>query len=140
MAVPLLVSAQSNDMFPGVGQIVPQCGTFVDGEFDPCTFCDFNQLIQNLLNFALFLAVVTAGGLFAYVGWLFITSEGGPQKEKAKKLFLDVFVGLIIVVGAYVIVDTLMKMLVGGQFTSSWNDLCPSESYARQGRGTGAAE
>lgn len=137
-AIPLLSSAETSS-FPGVDRIVPECGTVsAAGEFDPCTFCDFKQLVQNLLNFALFLSILTAGALFAYAGWLFVTAQGNSgQVGRAKKLFLDVFIGFVVVMSAYVIVDTLMKMLAGGSFTTSWSDLCPIGDRVSSGYGGG---
>ncbi|HET8580866.1 MAG TPA: hypothetical protein VFL98_00130 [Candidatus Paceibacterota bacterium] len=129
--VPLFAEAQGASA--GVqaynpGTIVPQCGIYQNGTFKDCTFCDLMQLIQNILNFILFLAIISGGALFAYAGWLYATSSGsGSQVSRAHTIFKNVAIGLVVVVGAYTIVDTLMKSLAGGNLLSSWNNLCSSQ-------------
>lgn len=138
--VPFVLHAQS--IFDP-GTIVPQCGQFEGGKFDECTFCDFMQLVRNILNFILFLTMVTAGALFAWAGWLFATSGGsGADHQKAKNIFKNVIIGLVLVLGAFTIVNTLMKMLVAndfslGNFTTSWSTLCPGSTGARSSGGDG---
>jgi hypothetical protein len=140
---PLLLQAQS--IFDP-GTIVPQCtgDPLIQGGTErECTFCDFMQLVRNILNFILFLTMVTAGALFAWAGWLFATSGGsGANHQKAKNIFKNVIIGLVLVLGAYTIVNTLMKMLVAndfslGNFTTSWSTLCPGSTGARSSGGDG---
>lgn len=142
--VPSLAFAQTSGLgLPEMDRIVPQCtGDYLIGSSGEraCTICDFLALAQNLLNFAIFLAVVTAGALFAWAGWLYATrAMNTANVQKANKIFVNVFIGLVLVMGAYVIVDTLMKMLAGGSFLSNWGELCPQQQFAEQGRGTGRA-
>ena len=139
-ALPLVAAAQTA-FDPGT--IVPQCGYFASAnDFRECTFCDFMQLVRNVLNLILFLTMVSAGGLFAWAGWLFATSGGnGANLQKAKNIFKSVLIGLVLVLGAFTIVNTLMKMLVSndfslGSFTTSWSVICPaSQSSSSQGGG-----
>jgi hypothetical protein len=136
-ALPILAAAQTA-FDPGT--IVPQCGYFTSpSNFKECTFCDFMQLVRNVLNLILFLTMVSAGGLFAWAGWLFATSGGnGANHQKAKNIFKSVLIGLVLVLGAFTIVNTLMKMLVSndfsiGSFTTSWSTICPETSNNPQG-------
>ncbi len=116
------------------GTIVPQCGYFSadNSTFKECSLCDFMQLVRNVLNFILFLTMVSAGALFAWAGWLFATAGGsGANHTKAKNIFRNVIIGLVLVLGAYTIVNTLMKMLVdnnfsAGEFITSWSVICPA--------------
>lgn len=116
------------------GTIVPQCGYFSadNSTFQECTLCDFMQLVRNVLNFILFMTMVTSGALFAWAGWLFATAGGnGANHTKANNIFRNVIIGLVLVIGAYTIVNTLMKMLVrsdfgAGSFITSWSVICPS--------------
>lgn len=129
MLMPVAASAQYIPFNPGTGtgSIVPECsgeslGTNLGNE---CTFCDFMHLVQNLLNFVLLMAVVTAGALFAWAGWLYVIDGGNGSKVKqAKSIFLNVIIGLVLVIGAYTIVSTIMKTLAGGSFMDNWNTIC----------------
>lgn len=78
-----------------------------------CTFADFIQLIQNILDFfAFILSPIIAGLIFAYGGFLILTDGGSAERlKKAKKILLDALVGLLIVWGAWVIVRTMMVLL-----------------------------
>ena len=141
IAVVPFISAAQTAFDPGT--IVPQCGNFgTDGSFNACSFCDFMQLVRNVLNFILFLTMVTAGALFAWAGWLFATGGDNPSNiAKGKNIFKSVIIGLVLVLGAYTIVNTLMKMLVTddfsfGAFTTSWSVICPAgSSTTSQGGG-----
>ena len=92
------------------------------------------QLVRNVLNFILFMTMVTSGALFAWAGWLFATSGGsGANHTKARNIFTNVIIGLVLVLGAFTIVNTLMKMLVrddfsAGSFMTSWSVICPGNT------------
>jgi hypothetical protein len=78
--------------------------------------CDFNMLmtlINRLINFILFsLAVPLAAIMFAYAGILLLTSGGNSsQKEKAKKVFTGVAIGLVIAAAAWLIVHVILSIL-----------------------------
>jgi len=91
-------------------QIVPKCAP--DGI---CGFCDITTLIQNIINFLIYLAVVVATLMFVYAGFKYLTAGGNPERLKsAHKIFWNVFFGLIFVLAAFLIVDTVMKAFVGG--------------------------
>lgn len=98
-------------------QIVPKC----DGP--DCTICDLATLAQNLINSGIFIAIFLSAILFAYAGWLYISNEAISAVDRAKKIFLDVVLGLVLILGAWLLVDTLMKVLLGGGF-GPWNKLC----------------
>lgn len=91
-----------------------------------CTICDLAQLAQNLLNATIYLAVFLSAFLFAYAGFLYLTNEAIGQQQKAKQMFTNVLLGLVILMGAWLFVDTVMKMMLGtgpgGYFP--WNSIC----------------
>lgn len=96
---------------------------------NPCTLCHLVQLAQNLLNSAVFLAVFMSAILFAYAGWLYLTNEALHAQQEARGLFRDVVIGLIIILAAWLVVDTLMKTLTGGQYLP-WNSVCSGSGAA----------
>lgn len=91
-----------------------------------CGICEVADVAQNLLNDGIFFAIVFSAMLFAWAGWQYMTAEGQPYKIKnAKKMFRNIIIGLLLIVGAWLVVDTLMKTVTGGnaQF-GPWNEVC----------------
>jgi hypothetical protein len=111
---PSLSIAQTNP----TGALVPCTGL-------DCNWCSLVQLIQNLINYAIFLGTMVAALLFMWAGFLYITNGGSSENiSKAKKIFLAVAWGFVAILGGWLAVDTLMKALVGGTGSKfgPWND------------------
>lgn len=90
-----------------------------------CTVCHLGELAQNILNSGIFLAVFLSAILFAYAGWLYLTNEAIGQQQKAKDTFKNVVLGLIIILAAWLVIDTLMKIMIkGGGSYLPWNNVC----------------
>jgi hypothetical protein len=87
-----------------------------------CKCEDLVQLAQNLINGGIFLSIFLAALLFAYAGWLYLSNEAIGQKDKAKKLFSNVAIGLIVIMVAWLVVDTLMSSLLKDNIV--WNNIC----------------
>lgn len=89
-----------------------------------CTICDIAKVAQNVLNTGIFVAVFLSALLFAWAGWKYLTNIANPSGvSEAKSLFGNVLVGLLIILGAWLVIDTLMKTLTNGQF-GPWNKVC----------------
>lgn len=119
----LPVFASANSLIPS--QLVPQCGG-VEDRFGPyCQACHLMQLVQNLINFAIFAASVVATLMFVYAGFLYVTaaSAGQEQLKKAKSIFFKVFLGFVIVLVAWLIVDLIMKSFLNDQRAGVWNQI-----------------
>jgi len=79
-----------------------------------CNWVSLVSLAQNVLSFIVSLAVVAAAIMFAYAGWLFFSSGANASNlEQGKKIFTSVVVGLIIILVAWLVVDTLLAQLTG---------------------------
>jgi len=109
---------------PGLsGGLVP-CGTggFSSGDTNNtrdnstgCQACDLAQLIQNVITFAIGIAIPIAAALFAYAGFLFFTSAENPGNiTKAKQIFKNAFVGFIIAITAWLIINTVLSIIFSG--------------------------
>ena len=88
--------------------------------FEECTFDHVMELVNNVVNFVLFkMAVPIAAIMFAYAGFLMITAggESAQSRGKAKTIFTNVAIGLVIAVGAWLIVHTLLNIL---GFDGAW--------------------
>jgi hypothetical protein len=82
-------------------------------------------MIQNLINFAIFLGTMCAALLFMWAGFLYITNGGSTENiSKAKRIFKAIVIGFVAILGGWLAVDTIMKALVGGPGSSfgPWND------------------
>jgi hypothetical protein len=78
--------------------------------------CDLNQfiiLIQNIIDFVIKIAIPAAAILFAYAGFLYLTASGKKgQIEDAHKIFTSVLWGFIIILSAWLIVNTIVNVLL----------------------------
>jgi hypothetical protein len=104
-----------------------------------CTNCpaDYGcvlQLIQSLMNFLVYFATIIMTLLFAMAGFEYMTSGGNPEKRsQANRRILNVFIGLIIVFAAWLIVDSVMKVLYNPDAASGsvkfgpWNQLLKAD-------------
>ena len=89
-----------------------------------CNWASFISLAQNVLNFIVSLAVVAAAVMFAYAGWLFFSSGANTSNlEQGKKIFTSVVVGLIIILVAWLVVNTLLDVLTGRGLEQRTNDI-----------------
>lgn len=111
---PSLASAQEG--------IVPSCDTAGSGSGYDCQLADIVVLAQNILTFIIVFAVILAGLLFAYAGLLLATDRGNEQnRRKATSIFWSAIIGLIVVLTAWLIVNTLLSLLTRGDL-KFWTD------------------
>lgn len=70
------------------------------------------QVGQNLLNFGVSLGVIMVTFLIAWAGLMFITNASNPaNRQKARNRLLNAALGLVLVLGSWMLVDTIMKAL-----------------------------
>lgn len=93
--------------------IVPCDGTTEN----PCNSCQLVVLGENILRWLIGVMLVIFAILVAISGFNLVTSAGNPTaKTDAKKKLTNAFIGIIIVLAAWLIVDTLMRsLLIGGE-------------------------
>jgi hypothetical protein len=83
---------------------------------NPCEadgFGNLMKMINKVVNFILFtMAVPIAAVMFAYAGFLLVTSGGETsQRSKAKSIFTNVAIGLVLAVAAWLIINTILSIL-----------------------------
>lgn len=84
--------------------------------------CVFDA-IQNLMNMGISFACLIMVLVLMYAGFLFMQSATNPEtRSKAKSVLINAFIGFVIVLAAWLIVDFFMKTLYGGQF-GPWNSI-----------------
>ena len=76
-----------------------------------CDFTMLTKLVQNIINFLVYMSAPVAAVAFAWAGVLYLTAAGDETKiGKAHTIFTDVLIGLGIVLSAWLIV----KLIVTG--------------------------
>lgn len=98
---------------PTSAALVP-CGTSENPT--ACTLCDLGVLVINLTNFLMKTVAVPAVGLLVVIGGIMLLISG-PSEERlklGKTIITRAVVGAIIVLFAWVIVATTIKLLTGG--------------------------
>jgi hypothetical protein len=110
------------------GGLVP-CGNTGKAQ---CNWCDLIQLIQNLINYAIYLGVLIGAIVFAYAGVEYMTmksdigfmrSGGAGGVEYAKSLLKGVVTGLVCIMVGWLVIDTLLKALVDDAKFGVWNKI-----------------
>ena len=91
-------------------EIIPQ--ECLDDKAENCGLTEIVELFANLYNFFLKYLGALALLLFVIGGIQFITAGGNQEKvAKARKLLTGTTVGLIIVMGSFVIIQQIQKAL-----------------------------
>lgn len=104
--------------------LVP-CGPNVTGK--PCTVCDFFVLFDNIIDFITVDVAPVLALLLIVAGAVTMIASGGSEEvyKKGKNIITMAIVGILIVWGSWLIIDTVMKGLTGGKI-GTWNKIeCP---------------
>ncbi|PIP86611.1 hypothetical protein COV42_00240 [Candidatus Campbellbacteria bacterium CG11_big_fil_rev_8_21_14_0_20_44_21] len=105
LSAPLLLEAQTKGIVPCEGPRASSGGA-------PCTYNTLLLGVQNLLNFLIYFAGVVAVVMFVWAGFLLITAAGSSGKvTQAHSIFKNTAIGFIFVIGAWLIVSTILGFL-----------------------------
>jgi hypothetical protein len=91
----------------------------------PCGFGGILQLVQNLINAGVSLGVVAMIFVIAYAGASFMLNPTNPEtRTKARSMLINVVVGMVVLLSAWLVVDFIMKTLYndGAQY-GPWNSI-----------------
>lgn len=108
----VLVLSQVLLPYPTYAGLVP-CGLSVDDpnqpgdQARPCTFCDFFVLFENIVDFVLFQIVPPLAVLIVVIGGVMflLAAENPARVQQAKNILTTVAIGLLIIYGAWLIVN-----------------------------------
>lgn len=79
----------------------------------PCDFNGIVKLANNIISIGIYLAVLVAVAMFAYAGYLYLTSAGDTGKMKeAHTIFTNAGYGFLFVLGAWLLVTLILSALV----------------------------
>jgi hypothetical protein len=99
-----------------VGAQPVEPGGLVPCEGTECGACHFIELGNNILNWLIGVMMIIFAIIVAYTGFLLVTSSGNVEtKNKVKRMFTNALTGLIILLAAWIVVDTIMRALMVGE-------------------------
>ena len=104
-------------VFAQEGLLKPVC----DGP--KCTFQDLVTTAQQVASVVVKVGLIIAPLIFAYAGYLYLMSgfEGNVgNRKKATGIFKNVVIGLIIMMVAWALVNTVLSALVCGVTNGDW--------------------
>ena len=88
-------------------QFVPCSGT-------NCSACHFASLANNIVDWLIMMLALVFTIIVIVSGFRLVTSGGNQNaKSAAKKSVTNAFVGLLLVLAAWLVIDTIMRALVG---------------------------
>ena len=98
---PLVMAAQSNT------GLIPCTGT-------DCNQCHLVQLADNVIGWLIMFLTVVAVIALVIAGFKLVASGGNSSAlQAAKETFINILIGFILVLAAWLIVDTLLKTATG---------------------------
>lgn len=78
-----------------------------------CGTCELIAMGNNVINFIIRFMLVFIAIIFAYAGYRLVMSRGSTSEyEAAKRMLSNIIIGLIILLIAWLAVDTIMKLLL----------------------------
>lgn len=91
---------------------------FVTCDGVDCSTCNFVDLINNILVWLFGIIFIIFTIIMIVAGFGLVTSGGNPSAlQAAKSKFTNAIIGIFIVLAAWLIVDTVMRSVVGGGST-----------------------
>lgn len=102
------------------GLVSKECGYNLSNGGRICGFSDLIGLLDRIIQFIFILAIPIAALVFAYAGFLYLTSGGNTDKhKKAVKAMTTVVKGILVVMVAWLAVKTILVSL-GASPDSAW--------------------
>jgi len=111
-------------------------GGIVPCQGPECQLCYVNKLLQNVLNFLVLIAAIVGALMLAIAGILWMANTGDTGRlELAKRIFSGVVVGIIIILGAWLIIDTILKVMTNNtqNLLLPWNGIACQQKAIQPG-------
>lgn len=94
----------------------------------PCSFCELYSLAVSIINFLIKLAVPLAILFISWGGIQVLTASGPGSVSKGWDTIKNALIGIVLVFGAWLIVNTFITFLVSGNFNLPWKEFDCSTS------------
>ena len=90
-----------------------------------CNFCTAVDMVDNIVDLLFAFLSIAAVLVIVFAGFKLVVSAGNPSAmSAAKSMITNVVVGFIIVLSAWLIVDTVMKALISDEIDFGvWNEI-----------------
>jgi len=91
-----------------------------------CNVCSLLQMISNVVRFIVLDITMPLAGLSFLIGGIMMVAAGGSEErfKKGKKVFVSTVVGILIVLGSWAIINTLITAFGPGVSGSWWDVQC----------------
>ena len=116
------------------GDSIVPCGNIKDasGEvINPCTQCELLHLTRHIIDFLMIAATPILATFFFVIAGVFLMVGGANpgMLSTGKRIFKDTFIGLVIVMMAWLITNTIIRTLADpGVVGNKWYEFsCPFE-------------
>lgn len=103
-----------------------KCAAGGGGPTKPCGFCDLLVVGLNIIDILTQASLMIVAVVVIWGAFLMITSAGNESKYKeGKKKITSAIIGLVVVLGAWVIVNTAFMAVasIAGASEISWNSI-----------------
>lgn len=120
MALPLAAQAA----IPFFGPIIPDAQQYCPGSWGLVV-----TVVNNVISFVITMAItIIAPATIAYAGFLMVTNPYNPGNlSKAKGILGNVFLGIVLALASWIIVDAIMAVLYDpGSAGGTWSQLITS--------------
>jgi len=95
-----------------------------DGVTVKCQACHVAELGQNLLTWFIGIAASVIALIFAWGGMKMVMSAGNAgEVSSAKEMMTNAIIGFVILLSAYLIIDTIIKLVVKEGAIGTWNKI-----------------
>ncbi len=109
-----------------------------------CQSCHVVELVNRVVTWLVMFLGTIAAIIIVYAGFKLVTSGGSSHaKEDAKALIQNMFIGYVIVLAGWLLIDTAMKMLLvdGETALGVWNQVeCVAQRNSQGGIDLGGPE
>ena len=102
--------------------LVPCNGAVAGNGLPKCEACHILGLIVNITEFLFKQIALPLAGLMFLVGGIMMMLAAGSETryKKGKEILVNALFGLVIVLAAFAIVNTLIMFFASGSFSSGW--------------------
>ena len=78
-------------------------------------------LADNIITWIIMISVPVAAGVFAWAGFILMTTGVADKRSQAKAMFWKVFIGFVIILSAWLVVSTLLNALLKPEIRNTIN-------------------
>jgi hypothetical protein len=128
VVTPVYAAANFPILDPNFSIVPSQCNAC------PCNYYAVLQLLQNLMNAGVAMGIIAFIVVIVYAGASFMLNPTNPEsRSRAKSMLLNVVIGMLIVLTAWLVVDFIMKIVynpsaivAGSDAFGPWNEILSS--------------